>query len=165
MASEKKLFILRSHAVVTELVTYILKLEMEPLKEVRISDYTADRNLAQNAVMWMFFTDIAKHNGTDKRYEYNYYKDKFLVPIYERDDKQYAAMIQTLRNLYKDGHQQDAMFLKEQIVDLTSTSRANVKQFTEFLKDIEHDAGSKQIPMRHPDDYDLAMGIKQGKAE
>lgn len=157
---DKKVFILRSLDVMMEAYSYITNLPLEPLMKVTVEEYSTDRTLSQNAVMWMFFTDIAKHNGTDKRYEYNYYKDKFLVPIYERDDKQYAAMIQTLRNLYKDGYQQDACFLKDRIVDLTSTSKANVKQFTEFLKDIEHDAGSKQIPMRHPDDYDLAMGIR-----
>lgn len=164
MASEKKLFILRSHAVVTELVTYILKLEMEPLKEVIIREYNKDRTLDQNSLYWYWLTHIAEKRGETKDALHFYYKEKFLVNIFERDDKEYAAMIQTIRNIWKQGGKQDAELLHKNIVRLTSTTDANLKQFKEYLTDIEHDSISKGLPLPHKEDiYYSAMGIKEGK--
>lgn len=166
MASEKKLFILRSHAIVTELVTYILKIEMEPLKEVIIREYKKDRTVAMNALYWVWNTYISEKTGETKDEVHERHKKDYLVRIYERDNPEYAEMIQTIRNLYKDGHKKDAEYLHKQIVKLTSTTDANVSQFCEYLDDIEKGSIENKIPLPRPEDkYYEAMGIKQGKAE
>ena len=47
------------------------------------------------------------------------------------------------------------------VLDKTSTTDADVVQFTEYLKDIEKEMISKGFPLPHPEDYQRAMGIKK----
>ncbi len=125
--------------------------------EVVIREHKADRSAAQNALYFKWITIIGSDLGETKDELHERYKGLFLVRIFERDDPEYAEMIAALRRLYKEDKEQGS-FLFKQIVKLTSTTKANVSQFSEYLSDIEADARRLNIFLPHPDDYSLAMG-------
>ena len=155
----KHTFILRNEEVQKTAANFVFEMPLEPLHEVIIRPHKKDRTAAQNALMWLWFTTIAGEQGETKDDIHNRYKGQILVHIYERDDVEYATMIRTVRDLYRSGTKVEAKLLYDAIVKLTSTTRATVEQFTEYLNDIEKDAISKGIKLEHPEDrYNLAMG-------
>ena len=159
----KHKFILRNPDVKKTASDLILGIPIEPLHEVIIREYRKDRTLAQNSLYWMWITLLAGELGETKEDMHDHYKGKILVHIYERDDTEYAAMIEAVRKVHKAGMKDEAKCLADMIVDLTSTTRANVEQFTEYLNDIEKDAIGKGIVLPHPEDrYYDAMGINRG---
>jgi hypothetical protein len=112
--------------------------------------------------MWLWITIIANEQGETKDDVHEYLKKSHLVKIYERDEPDFAAMIQAVRKVYTEGHKVEAKAMEKQIVKMTSTTGATTKQFTEYLKDIEKDMVGKGIILPHPEDrYYSAMGIKQ----
>ena len=158
----KHTFILRNLDVKKTAANMVFEMPVEPLHECIVRPHKKDRSVAQNALLWMWYTIIAGELGETKEEIHNIYKGKILVHIYERDDVEYAAMVEAVREVHRKGMKVEAKRLADAIVDLTSTTRANVDQFTEYLNDIEKDAISKGIALPHPEDrYYDAMGIKQ----
>ena len=133
-------------------------------KVVEIKDYKANRSASQNALMWQWTTIIANELGESKDDVHQRHKEKYLIPILERDDSEFAEMMEALRELHRQGLKQQAIFLHKRIVDMSSTTKLNVTQFTEYLNDIEHHAASLGIMLPHPSDYGLAMGTPDDAA-
>ena len=157
----KKTFTIRSNDVISRLVAFLNAQPKEPLLEVTVKDYKQDRSVAQNSLMWLWITIVADEWGWLKEDVHIYFKRRLLVPIYERDNEGYATMIHAVRRVHTHGFKEEAKTMSDQIVRLTSTTNADVKQFTEYLNEIERDMQSKGIPLPHPDDrYYSAMGIK-----
>lgn len=115
-----------------------------------------------HALYWLWSTDIANESESFSTKEdvHEYHKEKFLIHIYERDDPGYASMIDSLRGLYAKGLKHEATYLRKKIIQLTSTTDASVKQFTEYLKEIENEWNGKVYLKRDEDRYYKAMGIK-----
>lgn len=157
----KKSFIIRSKDVIQTVNDFLSGFYESELLEVIVRKYKKDRTAAQNSLYWKWNTITGSELGWTKDDAHDHFKEKFLVHIYERDDKDYAAMINAIRKVYKLGYKEDAKTMFNQIVKLTSTTDANVKQFTEYLNDIDHYMTSKGIILPHPEDlYYEAMGIQ-----
>jgi hypothetical protein len=159
---KRKTFTIRSNDVISRLTAFLLEQPKEPLLEVIVQEYKKDRSAVQNSLMWYWFTIISNGWGWSKDEVHDYYKRRFLVRIYERDDIGYALMINSVRKVYSQGFKKDAHAMMKHIVKLTSTTNAKVKQFMEYLKDIERDAASKGIMLPRPEDrYYAATGERQ----
>ena len=159
---KKKTFVIRNENVINQLV-YFLKTWPEDgeLWEVVVRLHKKDRSLAQNTLYWMWATIIGNELGLTKEDVHEDLKKRMLVPIYERDDDGYCAMVNTVRKLYTDGFREDSKMLAKGIVRLTSTTNASVQQFSEYLSEIEKDMIQKNIILPHPDDlYHDAMGYE-----
>ncbi len=130
--------------------------------EVIVRPYKVNRSLLQNSLYWTWATVIANEFGMTKEDTHEDLKKRLLVPIYERDDFQYREMIHSLRKLYQQGFKQESTQLHDQVVRLTSTTNASVKQFAEYLIEIERDMAGKGIVLPHPEDrYYESLMIKQ----
>jgi hypothetical protein len=105
--------------------------------EVIIRPYKVDRSAAQNAYYWRILTIIGADIGMTKDEAHETFKERFLVPIFVRDDTGYAAMYQAV----VDAHSS----LVREVVKLTSTTKCNVAQMSEYLDDIKHEAASMGI--------------------
>ena len=129
-------------------------------KVIKILDDKDIRSNAQNSLYWVWVTQLAGEQGLTKDEVHHYLKEKFLVRIYERDDPDgYGAMIESIRKVWRSGDKLTAMSIKDQVVDLTSTTNAEVPQFSEFLDDIDKDSIGKGIYLSRPEDlYREAMG-------
>jgi hypothetical protein len=123
------------------------------------------RSAAQNRLMWMWYTDMEKTTvnewaGRSKEDWHFEMKRRFLVPIFERDDEGYALTLVALRNVYKSGMKKESEALHKHIVNETSTTDADVKQFTEYLNEISRFCGMNGIWLRTDQHlWDSAMGV------
>lgn len=130
----------------------IENLPFEPVHEVIVREFKKDRSAEQNSLYWKWLTIIGNELGESKEELHERYKDKFLVSIFERDNPDYAEMIQSLRTVWKQGMHKEALSLRKRIVALTSTTDCNTRQMSEYMTTIEHDAASLSIRLPHPED-------------
>ena len=157
----KQKFVLRDEQRKLRATRAIMAVTTDPIHEVLIRPHKKDRSAAQRSLEWLWCTVIGDYLGWSKEAVHVYYKRTILVHIYERDDVEYAAMILALKKVYEAGLREDADKLKNAIVNLTSTTKASVKQMREYLMGIERDAQAQGIRLPHPPDrYPEAMGIK-----
>ena len=148
--SQKIIIVSEEHR--NRVLTIIKALPLEPLTEIIIQEHKRNRSVEANALYWKWLTIIGNELGESKEEIHERYKDKFLVQIYERDNPEYAEMIQSLRSIWQQGMKSEALNLRKRIVALTSTTTATVKQMSEYMTSIEHDAASLAIMLPHPDD-------------
>lgn len=136
------------------------------LVEIRGLSKRDIRSTFQNKLYWGWLSDaentsVNEHSGKTKEEWHYELKKRFLVPIYERDDTGYAATLVALRNVYKNGMKAECEALLKHVVNETSTTNAKIKQFTEYLNDIERYFHALGISLRtDPEIYRAAMGIK-----
>ena len=133
-------------------MTILQSLPLEPHHEVIVREHKRDRSAEQNALYWQWLTIIGNELGEQKEEVAERYKDLYLVQLYERDNPEYAEMIQSLRAIYKQGMKAEAVALRKKIVSLTSTTTATVAQFGEYLESIERHAASLAIRLPLPED-------------
>lgn len=155
-------FIIHSESEIKHLVAFLEAQPEKPLIEVVVSEHKKDRTTAQNRLYQLWLTIIADELGETKEDEHYDLRRRILLPIYERDDSGYAEMLNSVRKVHRLGGKAEAKIQADFIIKHTSTTAATVKQFTEYLKEIERDMVSKGISLPHPEDrYYQAMGIKQ----
>ena len=134
-------------------IAFISNLPLDPVCSVKIYEDKETRRTVQNALYWRWLTVIAGELGGTKEDWHETFKGKFLVHIYERDDSDYAAMIESVRAVHRAGMKVEAEHLRKEIVRLTSTTTASVQQFAEYLKEIENFCNGKVYLPRRDDDY------------
>ncbi|WP_336165243.1 hypothetical protein [Acinetobacter ursingii] len=154
---QKAVFPIQSHADITKAINYMHTNynqainDGKPLRVV-IDQKQEDRSKAQNRLYWMFLTQWAKHQGTDKDAEHLFFKRKFLATIYFRDDvKEYRNTFNAVKALKDQKHplySQVAAGLNE----LISTTDASVQQFTEYLNDIHAFCNKQGCWLETPED-------------
>ena len=153
-----KALIIRSEEQANLVCEVIKTLPFEPVHEVIIKPHKKNRTLAQNAIYWKWLTILASEYGDLKEDRAEYYKEKFLVNIYIRDDESYNEMVQAIRLIKKEGMLAEYESIKKAVLDLTSTTNASVKQFSEYLDSIEKHAHSLGIGFVQDELYREAHG-------
>lgn len=138
--------IINSEQVRSRAVHIIQGLPLDVVHQVCIKPYKRDRSAEQNALMWKWLTIIGAELGNTKDEQHDIYKLMFLVPIFIRDNQDYAEMWRTVSALGS----YEAM-LKREILKLTSTTQANVKQMSEYLDDIQRNAAELGIRLPAPE--------------
>jgi hypothetical protein len=122
------------------------------------------RRVAQNRLMWMWYTDLENTGqveiaGVTKDEWHEFMKKEFLVAIYERDNQDFAEMMESLRAVYRSGLTDETDNLFKHIVRETSTTKATVKQFSEYLNAIERWCHVRGVVLTtDPEIYSRAFG-------
>lgn len=147
MSNEPRHFILRTEQLKRRVVEVInlIPIEEDKIQEIIIRPYKRNRSKEQNAFLWTILGVIAREIGTTKDELHETYKERFLVPIYERDDPEYAQMMETVRDVWRKGMKTEARTLRKKVIGLTSTTNATVAQMQEYLNEIESHANSLGI--------------------
>lgn len=136
-------------------------------KMVTISDYDDTRRGAQNSLYWVWMTDLAatreeEYAGSTKEEWHDHFKEKALLNIFIRDNTNGTA--ETMAAVYEAGVSCGATIhatLKKAVVDGISTTQATVKQFTEYLSDIQRFCDSTGVRLRTNSElFNRAMGLK-----
>lgn len=162
MSMKTAVFTIKDHSDIGKTINYLhtnytkANFENKPLV-VEIKPFDGDRSKAQNRLYWLWVSQWAKHQGTDKDSEHLFFKKKFLARIYDRDDVgQYKATFAAVRKLKEEQHsmyQQVADGLNE----LISTTDASIAQFTEYLNDIHAFCLKQGCYLETPDDLMYAI--------
>ncbi len=139
-------------------IEYLKALDISKPMLLVVTEAKKNRSAAQNALLWKYYTQLAAEGGYTKEEVHHDAKKRFLSKIYERDLPEYAEMVGTVRKMYSAGFKDDSTQLHDSIVKLTSTTTATVKQFSEYLDDIDKDAMQRGIFLERPEDmYREAM--------
>ncbi len=127
--------------------------------EVVVSTEGQGRSVKQHRLYWLWCTELANHLGLLKDEVHEILKRRFAVPIFTRDDPEYAAMILAVKEIRKQGWEVQASSLAKKITKLTSTTDFKMDQMREYLTDIEHYAAEVGARLTFPDD--LADAFKE----
>ena len=120
--------------------------------EVIIRPHKENRSQQQNALYWQWVTIIAEEIGDTKDAIHEQMKRRFLKPILEREDEEFAEIMKNLRAAWKDGHRDLAQQMEQSLLLRVSTSVLNVSQMTEYLESILDHARSLDISLPIPPD-------------
>lgn len=122
------------------------------------------RRIAQNRLYWQILTDmqntvVNEMAGITKEDWHKRMKKDFLVNIFIRDDEGYALVWTKLENVFKECGNDVYQNIYDWILNKTSTTDANVKQFSEYLTSIIYFCHSKGVFLKIDSGvYETAMG-------
>lgn len=152
----KETFIIRNTDDITPCLAWIKELlTLHGSLEVVVSTETRSRSARQHRLMWLWCTQIANHLGLFKDEVHELLKRKFAVPIFTRDNADYAEMVVAVKAIRKQGMEGYAEALAREISKLTSTTDFSVDQMQEYLNDMEHYAAEIGANLTFPEDlYD-----------
>ena len=123
--------------------------------EVTASTQARGRSANQHRLLWLWNTELAAHMGLFKDEIHGMLKRKFAVPIFTRDDDDYAAMVHAVKGVRKSGMVDYAEALAKEISRLTSTCDFSTTQMSEFLHDVEMYAAEVGARLSFPEElYD-----------
>lgn len=128
------------------------RLETQNFLEVAISIEARSRSMKQHRLMFLWNTEIANHLGLYKDEVHEMMKRRFAVPIFTRDDPDFAEMVAAVKAVRKQGMEVYAEALAREISRLTSTTDFTVEQASEYLNDMEHFAAEKGVRLTFPED-------------
>ena len=149
----KAFVVLREPSNFSQVLKYLDDLGQEDeVHECTIQPYKSKLSANQRRLYWLWLTHISKVLGYTKDELHQDYKKEFLVPIFIRDDKDYAQMVDSVRAIHKKGMPGHAKHLEKQIVKLTSIMDASTSQMTEYLEDIRLKCVGIQIQLPIPED-------------
>lgn len=116
--------------------------------DVRItaSPYKRDRSEAQRGLMWLWHTAEAEEFGMSKIESHHEFKRNYCLPILLRDDDEGR-----LRRMWAM-MELAAEEIREQFIDMLSTSLLNVKQMAEALTEYDMVTARKGLAFPHPED-------------
>jgi len=144
------------------LAEHIEGLDTKQRWRVTTEPYAANRSAAQNQLLWRWNTEIGKYLGYTKDELHKIAKEKFAVPIFTRDDPDYASMIAAVKHVRGREMHHAADALKKQIIALTSTTNFTVAQMAEYLQQLEFFAAEKGAEITFPADLmNEAMGRRK----
>ena len=124
--------------------------------EVTASTQARGRSANQHRLYWLWTTEVAKHMGLFKDEVHDMFKRKFAVPIFTRDDEDYAAMVAAVKQIRKKGMEDVAETLAKEISRLTSTCDFSTTQMSEYLHDVEIFAAEVGTRLSFPDELYLS---------
>lgn len=95
------------------------------------------RSNAQNRLYWRWLHELESQNGQDDEWWHCYFKRLFLSRIYARDDGEFAQMAESIKRC--KGVINDTLYenIATSVIKNISTTKANTKQFAEYLTKIE----------------------------
>lgn len=158
---KQKTFIIHNDSVIESLVTFLKTWDSPEPWEVTVREHKETRSSKQNRLYFKWVGAIADDLGETKEDVHFDLRRRMLCPIYIRDDPGYSEMILALKRVQSLGAEKEVRILGRHIIEETSTTKANVKQFTEYLQEIERDCASKNIPLPYPEDlYNEALMTK-----
>jgi hypothetical protein len=138
-----KKFLLKDDKSIANCVWYINRIEGLP-KEVIIKNFVKitkeqELNAVQNRLRWLWVTDIAKEMGLSKDECNQFLKERFLLPIFVRDNEEWYLTIKAIKILSYEGNEDASLHLHRFVTDEKRLSLldATVSQGTEFLDEVK----------------------------
>lgn len=154
------IFKLSDTAQVNRLMEYLKANWRKAIKDgkpliISVSEKDEDYTSKQRRLYWMWIGQYAKHFGEDKDDAHLFIKRKFLINIYRRDDAGYASMCDAIAKL-KDSEPEEHKAIGEQVIRLTSITKATKQQMSEFMDQFYRFAQTQCLWLQTPDDLKFA---------
>lgn len=130
--------------------------ELDPAEvwEVTAKPFRRQRSLEQNACYHGWAKVISEHFGQEPEEFKEEAKQRWLVPILERDDEEFREMLEAYRAMYQAGQKDKAVRLADLLKKRVSTTWLSVTQFKELLDNMEKFAESYGIVLPKKEQYE-----------
>ena len=126
---QKETLFIREEADITPCLAWMKELlSLHGPLEVVVSTEGQGRSVKQHRLYWLWATELGNHMGLRKDEVHEMLKEKFAVPIFKRDDAEYAEMLEAVNEVHRKGMIFQAKALAKEIPKLTSTTRFKVPQ-------------------------------------
>ncbi len=137
---------------IEKLKSFKLKKPIEVISRI----YKLTRNNAQNRLLYKWYAEIAKQSGNGIEHERNTLKFRYGCQILCQNDKNehFRDFYEKLINIYNYEQCVDSMSF------ISVSSLMNMREFTDYLKQIECYAINHGYYLTKPDEYNQAMGKK-----
>lgn len=136
-AKDSRVYLIKSETDLNRLYDDIEKALVDSEIEVCWSEYVPKRSLAQNRLLWAYYTDIGKQIGQHPEDCHLYYRAKFL-PV------EHKKIFEGAFNA------------------LASTTKLNMKDFADYLMKIEVHAAENGLTLYAPHYRELALYGEKG---
>jgi hypothetical protein len=140
---------------------------LEPAQMLTIRKYVKKDLLkaSQRQLYWLWLTDMQNttinlHAGHTKDSWHFRMKHRYLVPIYERDNPDYALLLASIGDVLHQGMMDAYTVLWKHVISETSITTATVSQFAEYLNDIQCFCDDAGIRLTTDDYLYEILGIK-----
>ncbi|RBA42342.1 MULTISPECIES: hypothetical protein [Acinetobacter] len=149
--------IIKSFEEVGRAIAYMHKHHADALSDgkplvVRIDQRQETLSSAQRRLYWLWMTEYGKQRGLDKEEASAFFKYKYLLIIYNRDNVgEYPETFKVMRDLKKSGSSGYEP-LRQFVSNRMSITEATTKQMAEFLTDIEMWCLKDGVKLTCPDD-------------
>ena len=149
-------FTLSSAAQVNRLMDFLKLYWRESVKSkkyliVTVKDKQEDISSAQRRLYFMWCTQFANKFGNEQSEVHHDMKRRFLINIYRRDDAGFAAMCDAIALLKKTEPEQ-AQAIGDQVIRLTSITKATKIQMSEYMDQFYRFAQTQGLWLTCPDD-------------
>ena len=142
-SAEKSVVLLHTELDKLEAIQLISECRMP--KRMTIDEPKENRRLKQNRLAFKWYNELGKQTGEGKEHWRNYCKLTYGIPILREDEDVDAQFIKILDPLPYQSRL-DAM----EYMDVTSLM--SVKQFAEYLTDVDLASTAAGFHLTHPDD-------------
>jgi len=155
---QKQTFVLRDAKILDKAI-FVLKqlVKKDELYELIIKPHKPRRDISaeQRGLYFVWMGVIGEELGDTKDYYHWYFKSKFLVFIYRRDDAVFSQTYDALRKILP------AHECNERLAHLISITKASKKQMSEYMTDIQTFSNELSIVLPLPDDKLLSYHEKE----
>lgn len=101
--------------------------------EVFLRPFELTRNQAQSRLYWVFVNTISRETGQDPESVHMLFKERFLIGILCQSDERLAEHVQAVKQLRREGRNDQADRIKGIILQYISTTSLKVSQFTDYI--------------------------------
>lgn len=126
-------FIIKNNQVLENCINAVRGIKFEDNMQVEIKPYIAKRSVDANALYWLWISVIAEYTGYTKDEMHDVLRARYL-PIKSRE---------------VDGIT---------LIELTSTTILNTKQFNDYMREIEAFAVENDIRLPYPEELIYSIG-------
>lgn len=120
---------------------------------VELIDGDKARSLSQNSLYWQWVGYLSDKLGDTREELHTRLKWQFLRPIYLRDDRGFAEMMLSVDEYRSQASKSEFAVLAKGVSSLMSTTKASVKQMSEYMDAIDKYYYAQGYALPKPDDY------------
>jgi len=146
---------------------YILEhLALDTVHEVVIKPYKVDRSREQNNLYWKWIGIMAPEFGNTTEELHDELRLQHLVGIYyggedrEGYRAEYDQLVNSARRYQSDADAWNNRLLRNAILNITSTTKASVKEMSAYLRAVDQLAAEMEIHLPHPADRGLVEPVR-----
>lgn len=132
----------------------VSELDLSEVWVVEIKAFKRNRSIEQNNCWHGWCSVVADEVGVETIDFKEEGKQRWLVPMMERDDKDFAEQLSEYRKLYQAGQTELAQRLADLLRKKVSTTWLNVTQFKELLDSLEKFASELGIVLPKREQYE-----------
>lgn len=125
---------------------------------IELMDKNKARSLAQNRLYWQWVGYLSDKLGDTREELHTRLKWQFLRPIYLRDDRGFAEMMLSVDEYRSQASKSEFAVLAKGVSSLMSTTKASVKQMSEYMDAIDKFYYAQGYALPKPDDYQWIRG-------